>query len=326
MNWITKEQVKEAAKDKMTALQCSRDHHDQGATCKQWELMKAIEDGMFYIDPSACACCEKYDCCDNKCPLSKDGMYGKCCGGNFRTMELVYKLFKEDPTPAHFTAFQAAEVKVRDYIQAVIDKEAEPEVILKHGDYCTPKSGEFNYVCLQHKTKEDMWEIHAEHHINGVVNKTNHYYQSTGKSIFDNINAKQTKVGPEAESKGKQELKVELVTGDYGGKGSQSWIKVHDKIWWLHEFGQKSASILSESNFVKDKLGNLNDDLTKECDGFDVNGTCADSIKVELSPKSMKSDVVISITGCDARLDLEGLDEFITGLCHTRNFIRNQSK
>jgi hypothetical protein len=146
MDWITKEQVKKAAKaGEMEALQCSLEHHKQGRDCTRGELVDAIEGDIFTTGAVYCACCELFNknlmCISRnpKCPLRSDGKSSPCCEGNWRPTELSLIKFKDYPTPENFRAFQDAEAKVCEYIQSVIDgKKAEavkPERLGIFGDY-----------------------------------------------------------------------------------------------------------------------------------------------------------------------------------------------
>jgi hypothetical protein len=129
VDWITKEQAKEAAEQgKIPALKCSRDHHHQGATCTRGELIDAVKSGQFNIDHELCACCLHYerpnrskDCLS--CPLKNSN---PCCN-EWSTAFSQLCLFRSDDSVENFQAFQQAESKVCDYIQAVIEKEKAKE-------------------------------------------------------------------------------------------------------------------------------------------------------------------------------------------------------
>ena len=133
MNWITREQVKEAAaKGTLEALQCSLKHHRQGRDALKLGLINAIVEGEFYITSGLCACCEKSlgaTCTpDNGCPLEE----GTCCGGLWLDLADAFSKFATDHSNANFEAFQKAEADICAYIEGKIVEE-KPE--LKHGDY-----------------------------------------------------------------------------------------------------------------------------------------------------------------------------------------------
>lgn len=126
MDWIMTKQVKQAAKDgEIPAMECSLAHHKQGAECTRGELIDAMDKGLFSLHAYFCACCEqwaesKFLC--GKCPLVDIKNQQMCCGGVFRPANDALKVFQTTLRTDDFTAFQDAEKKVCDYIQAVIDK------------------------------------------------------------------------------------------------------------------------------------------------------------------------------------------------------------
>ena len=186
MKWKTTEEVKEAAKDKMSALEMSLKHHSQGRDCTRGELVDAIDKGLHVLDATLCACCLfSNGCC--KCVLSASdrGIAGdRCCGDRWWNACKAWETFRDNPTPANFTAFQQAESKVCDYIQGVIDAEEEPK--LRHGDIveaCGRK-----YLAMKHEDSNDLtiWRLDKPY-VNGHVMPNDMYYTSTGQNIFDDL-------------------------------------------------------------------------------------------------------------------------------------------
>ena len=53
--------------------------------------------------------------------------------------------------------------------------------------------------------------------------------------------------------------KPDLRPLDFGVDGFQRWIKIHGKIWWVHEGSQSLSSVFPDSHFVGQKQGNLQD-------------------------------------------------------------------
>ena len=53
--------------------------------------------------------------------------------------------------------------------------------------------------------------------------------------------------------------KPELLHLDFGVDGFQRWIKIGDKIWWVHKGSQHSPSVFPDSYFDSQKQGNLKD-------------------------------------------------------------------
>jgi hypothetical protein len=135
MNWLTQEEIKEASKDEMDALECSLKHHKQGAEAGSLELQNALMDKKFALGWRTCSCCALFngdaDCAG--CPLGK--VASECCGSEYNRAYDAYDRFKEDPSNANHYAFQEAEKKVVDYIQGVIDGKKAKKPKLRHGDY-----------------------------------------------------------------------------------------------------------------------------------------------------------------------------------------------
>lgn len=129
MKWITKEQVKEAAKDKMTALKCSLKHHQQGRDATSLELQNAVDNKKYKLTTEGCACCQfnkrkasTYDCAS--CLVSGESKKMRdCCSGLWEIADEMFDEFKADPSNANHKAFTDAESKVCDYIEAAINKE-----------------------------------------------------------------------------------------------------------------------------------------------------------------------------------------------------------
>ena len=137
MKWKTTEEVKEAAKDKMSALKMSLKHHEQGRDCTRGELVDALDKDIFNTSEKECACCVMANERCSRCPLcsnAEDGsLADNCCDGKYLYwMKGKLPDFRDNPTPANFQAFQQAESKICDYIQGVIDaeekKDAKPEL------------------------------------------------------------------------------------------------------------------------------------------------------------------------------------------------------
>ena len=131
MNWITQEKVKEQAqKGEMEALQCSLLHHQQGRDATRGGLVDAIEDDIFHLSNTLCACCRKYNTSCSKCPLttiSKGIARERCCDGVYSIADVAGKAFFANPSNENHKAFTEAESKVCDYIQGVIDKKLAEE-------------------------------------------------------------------------------------------------------------------------------------------------------------------------------------------------------
>ncbi len=146
MNWITKQEVKEAAaKGVIEALEMSLKHHQQGRDAEKLELLIAIGKDDFSTGDGHCACCQKYGgpCkSQNHCPLfTGTESYGsQCCGGRWSSAAVCLDEFATDHSNANFKAFQEAEGKVCDYIEGVLEKESKKSCKcskpkLRHGDY-----------------------------------------------------------------------------------------------------------------------------------------------------------------------------------------------
>lgn len=162
MKWKTTEEVKEAAKDKMSALKMSLAHHEQGRDCTRGELIDALDRKEFGITSEFCACCKMAGgpiLCDKKasCPLYKEKT--SCCEGLWSKLDSVFMTFTNNPTPANFTAFQQAGSKICDYIQGVIDAEeaklkalAKPK--LRHGDLWLSRNNQPKLIIKSHLGQE----------------------------------------------------------------------------------------------------------------------------------------------------------------------------
>ncbi len=142
MNWTTKEQAAEAAKQgKIPALECSLLHWQQPGMVGYVELAEAIKDGRFHVGPELCACCQKYDACkcqkEQDCPLM---VGGHCCNNTYHQVVALYEaVVLDNYSNANMQAFQDAAAEVCKFIADVLEKEkakekkkCEPE--LQHGD------------------------------------------------------------------------------------------------------------------------------------------------------------------------------------------------
>jgi hypothetical protein len=148
MKWITKDEVKDAAKaGKMEALKMLLKHHEQGRDCTRGELVDGWDDDKFDLGGGLCACCAfsretkagEADQC-SICPLAgnkpEQGTNANCCNGTWTAADKALGRYMSDPSPANFLSFQQAEGKVCEYIEGVIEKikaeDDKPE--LRHGD------------------------------------------------------------------------------------------------------------------------------------------------------------------------------------------------
>ncbi len=126
MTYLTLTQIKEAAKtsDK-AALECSRLHHHQAATCNQASLRIAWDNDEFDYSMEFCAACERWY---NKkrrclgCPLDDDEPDFNCCDGLYAAVDAAHDEWRDNPTPKTFRAFQTAARAVERYIAAKIEE------------------------------------------------------------------------------------------------------------------------------------------------------------------------------------------------------------
>ncbi len=140
MNWITKEQATEAAKQGLIpSLECSLKHHQQGRDADYVELDLAIGK-EFDVTQQHCACCQLANIKENDIPWKPqnckrcvlgDGKHGSsgCCQGKWNRADsclgrLSYR------TNASFAAFQKAEAEVCDYIEKILEQERAK--VIKH--------------------------------------------------------------------------------------------------------------------------------------------------------------------------------------------------
>jgi hypothetical protein len=104
--WMTKEQVQKAAKGTLLqALECSREHHRQGAECGYEDGVIAIGD-EYSLDDKHCALCVQLGMICSKCPLKS------CNTGVFRAISIAKGKFTADRSRSNFAAFQEAEAKM----------------------------------------------------------------------------------------------------------------------------------------------------------------------------------------------------------------------
>ena len=134
MEWITEEQVKEAAKQGVIpALRCSLEHHQQGRDAPLFELIKAFRNNEFIADGCYCACCCRTDmssgtvvpCRD--CPLWNDTDGNHCCNGLWIETLHTLDVFVNDYSNANYEAFKKAESDVCNYIEEVLATEIAKE-------------------------------------------------------------------------------------------------------------------------------------------------------------------------------------------------------
>ncbi len=198
-NWQTKEQVQAAAKGTLLeALECSRDHHKQGAECSYEEAVTAIGD-EYQLEGTWCALClYMVDDC-KKCPFKDDQC--KRTGSTFdKLADLKYK-FCNDRSRANFDAFQAAERKMVAKLDELIaeEKGKTQKPKLRHGDEIL-HNGELNY-CLYQKDankvdgKNPLIAVTSTGMSNGnIENYREHDSIRTGNNIFDDLKALQEDV------------------------------------------------------------------------------------------------------------------------------------
>lgn len=133
ITWVTIQEAKDAVdKGKIPALENSLKHHCQGRDADWMPLKDAIESGVFEISGADCACCRKWGKRGTgkpeECPLYTDGCgWDECCGGTVADVKNYYYMLSRDYSNANFKAFQEAEAKVCDYIEAVLEKERAKE-------------------------------------------------------------------------------------------------------------------------------------------------------------------------------------------------------
>jgi hypothetical protein len=173
MDWITKEQVKEAAKDKMTALECSLKHHQQGMDCTRGELVSAIDNNAFSLSDLYCACCVFFKkssenrTCEHDCPLflpsKATTMHNsECCGNLWWESHMAMEAFAKNPTVDNCVAFQKVEANICDYIQQAID-DAKAKIAeldkpkLRHGDYYGESTT--RVIVMENYDNEGMWDF-----------------------------------------------------------------------------------------------------------------------------------------------------------------------
>lgn len=136
MKWITREEIQEASKDKMSALKMSLKHHEQGRDAGSLELQTAIKEKMFALGTTFCSICHSVSGC-GMCVLT--GKKKGCCDGLYNPLETAASTFKADPSNENLKKFQDAEAVVCRYIKGVIEKEEaklaeEQKPELRHGD------------------------------------------------------------------------------------------------------------------------------------------------------------------------------------------------
>lgn len=144
MQWMTTDEVKKAAAGTLLdALECSREHHRQGATCMYEEGIRASDSGDLSLLTGMCALCGRGNKNANancpECPL------GRCNEGSLYDIASEALCgFSLDYSRANFAAFQEAEramvAKLDELIVAEkasvakkLAEEAKPK--LMHGDY-----------------------------------------------------------------------------------------------------------------------------------------------------------------------------------------------
>jgi hypothetical protein len=204
MKWITREEVKEASKDKMTALKCSLKHHEQGRDAGSLELQTAIKDELFDMTTGFCACCERFDVANGCrttngiCPLSvSEGSL--CCDGVFMEAKTPYRHFYGNPSNENLKKFQDAEAEVCKYIEGVIEKllaeEKKQKPLLRAGDVAISNMGR---ACIVIGNGKDAVNHFEDGHTCPQGEITGGTYTKDGRgkqfNIFDEAKALQENV------------------------------------------------------------------------------------------------------------------------------------
>ncbi len=124
MKWLTQKQIKQAARTEKTAIECSRLHWHQMATCTLEELNSKLRQLGYYtrlIRENYCALCQKYadekgDCV--KCPLGNNN----CNETNWHNAAYALRQFYRLPTQTSLAKFQT-QAKIMEAIIAGLQKE-----------------------------------------------------------------------------------------------------------------------------------------------------------------------------------------------------------
>ncbi len=140
MDFLTQEQVQEASKDELSALECSWTHHHQGATADYVELRDAIKDKGFGLGLDWCSMCERHNPSCVNCSLTSNSLQDyhcqdyHCCDGIYHIAHEAFGELEKDFSNVNFKAFQDAEAKICTYIRAVIDKKKAEKIEFKRLD------------------------------------------------------------------------------------------------------------------------------------------------------------------------------------------------
>lgn len=135
MEWITRQEVKEAAKGtKLDAARFSLKHWKQGVVCSYESLSMAISTKEFNVGTAYCALCISKDVCES-CPLGP-----KACCKEHKQAEKAFRNLENDRSRANFKAFQAKAILMCERLEkeiAKLEKEesVKSEAKLRHGDY-----------------------------------------------------------------------------------------------------------------------------------------------------------------------------------------------
>ncbi|KKM61562.1 hypothetical protein LCGC14_1530540 [marine sediment metagenome] len=165
MNFITREQVKEAAaQGVLAALKCCLAHHEQGRDADWVELREAIKAIKFSLSSGFCASCRVVGSDCEKCLLKgAPAVDRNCCDGKWDTASMHLTRLCDDYSNANFVAFQEAEAEVCKYIKKIIKQEEAKECKckkpeLRHGDYgvdCQNNGRIALFYCSQSNTNRD---------------------------------------------------------------------------------------------------------------------------------------------------------------------------
>ncbi len=156
MRWQTKEEVQKAAKGTLLdALECSREHHQQGAECGYEELISLVAGGNAADHTTAAYCplcvrggwtekAKRINC--KGCPLVSCNKETDPWG----LFDETYDAFSHDRSRSNFEAFQAAERKMVAKLDELIaeEKAKTEKPKLRHGDVYV-KGGRITTVSLR---------------------------------------------------------------------------------------------------------------------------------------------------------------------------------
>ena len=285
MDFLTQEQVQEASKDELSALECSWTHHHQGATADYVELRDAIKGGRFSIGPFWCSMCKRSGCGCQACCLTADSHADhQCCDGIYYKVYVAFSDLEKDFSNANFKAFQDAEAKICTYIRDVIDKKrAEKKkddtpflklcINCKHEDIISNKKPCCDCISESRKAK---WE--PEESKPGLRH---------GDYAFDTINRPNVLLGH--------------------GRG----ILAHFADGHTEPFGERF-----DGKYIIDgrsKLGNIFDDLARNAEDleeFEVSGQYDEKTQKTFVAKiSRSNDIWIHINTCSSNFSFDRATE-----------------